>query len=156
MFKRLPPLAYLLGAAGLIPFIACAIASVSQGRFQALGMTALLGYGAVILSFLGGVNWGFALAPGEQMLQRSRLALGVVPSLIGWVALLLAAEVSRELGLAALVVGLVATVAIEARWTGQGVVPGGYMTLRWALSVVVLITLVTVLGLRLIGASIIF
>jgi len=156
MFSRLPPLAYLLGAAGVIPFIACAIAALTKGSWEALGVIALLAYGAAILSFLGGVHWGFALAPGDQKLQRTRLAMGVVPSLIGWVALILGQAVSPELGLAVLIAGLLGTVATEQRWSKLEVLPSGYMALRWALSIVVLICLVTVLALRLIGASIVF
>jgi hypothetical protein len=156
MFKRLPSLAYLLGAAGLIPFIGCALVAVTKGEWQATGMFALLAYGAVILGFLGGVHWGFALAPGDQGSQRARLAWGIAPSLVGWAALLLAQTASPELGLALLVVGLLGTVAIEVRWARRDLMPSGYMALRWALSVVVLLTLVTVMGLRLIGATIIF
>jgi NAD(P)-dependent dehydrogenase (short-subunit alcohol dehydrogenase family) len=49
----------------------------------------LLAYGASILSFLGGIQWGLAVArPGGAGLAV-RLALSVVPSLAAWLALLL-------------------------------------------------------------------
>ena len=160
MPRRLPPLAYLLGLAGLIPFVGCGVLAVSKGPWQSIGMAALIAYGAVSLSFLGGVHWGFALTPANPEpnppVQRARLALGVVPSLIGWAAVLLGQAVRPELGVAVLIAGLLATVAVEVRWSRRQLMPGGYMALRWALSVVVLITLVTVLGLRLIGATIVF
>ncbi len=162
MLIRLPPLTYLLSVAGLVPFIVCGIAAVSKAGSQATAMAALIGYGAVILAFLGGVHWGFALQPADAALggaptfQRSRLLLGVVPSLIGWAALLLSLLVSAEFGLVLLILGFLGTVWMESRWARRELVPSGYMALRWGVSIVVLITLVTVLGLRLIGASIIF
>ncbi len=156
MPTRLPPLAYLLGAAGLVPFILCGIAAVSPGSWQAISLSALIAYGAVILAFLGGVHWGFALAPGQSVRVRTRLAMGVVPSLIGWVAVVAAPLAGAELSLALLIAGLVGTIATERSWARLGLVPNGYMTLRWALSLVVMVTLTTVLGLRLIGATIVF
>ena len=58
----MPLLAIVLGVAGLIPFIVCGLGAVSVDAVSsARMMTALIGYGAVILSFLGGVHWGFAL-----------------------------------------------------------------------------------------------
>ena len=50
---------------------------------------ALAVYGALILSFLGGVRWGAALHDTEGARARLAFAIGVVPSLIGWFALLL-------------------------------------------------------------------
>ena len=86
--QRLPLIAVLLGVAGLIPFVGCGLAALGPDDAQArTAMLALTGYGAVILAFLGGVHWGFALAPStaEQSARAlsRRLLLGVVPSLIG-------------------------------------------------------------------------
>jgi hypothetical protein len=57
-----PKLAILLGAAGLLPFFAAAwLAVASNEPLASQSATALLFYGAVILAFLGGAHWGFAL-----------------------------------------------------------------------------------------------
>ena len=66
MHKPLPPLALILGIAGIIPFAVFSIASVGESPGSALTATrGLVGYGAVILAFLGGVHWGFTLyVPG--------------------------------------------------------------------------------------------
>lgn len=162
MNARLPTLATALGLAGLLPFVFASVAAIRTGPSQAAGVAALLAYAAVILAFLGGVHWGFALSPepgapeSESPVQSRRLALGVVPSLIGWAALLLAQAIAVDLALAVLIAGFVFTVVTEARAAASGFVPGGYMRLRWGLSVVVVMCLVTVLTLRLIGASIVF
>ncbi len=52
----------------------------------------------MILAFLGGVHWGFALPEPSGRADRARLGLGVVPSLVGWVALLLVVAVSARRG----------------------------------------------------------
>lgn len=165
MSQRLPPVAYGLGLAGLLPFIGCGILAVSQVPQQAIGLPALVAYGAVILSFLGAVHWGLALAPGPVLPTmppvphpsvRGRLALGVVPSLLGWAAMLLALAGWPDLGLLLLTAGFIATIVVEARWGRAGLLPSGYITLRWVLSIIVVVTLVTVLALRLLGATIVF
>lgn len=91
MAPSLPSAALWLGVAGLIPFLAAAgmvLAGIEAWR--GVAVHALVGYAATILSFLGAVHWGFALrAPeAEAWATGRRLALGVVPALIAWAALL--------------------------------------------------------------------
>lgn len=83
----LPRTARLLGYAGLIPFIALAGAAFASDRAdQTLAAFALRAYAATIVSFLGAIHWGFAMrqAPAGALL----LGWGVVPSLLGWMSLL--------------------------------------------------------------------
>lgn len=76
------PGALLLGWAGVIPFLVLALAAfLPEWRAQALG--AFLPYSVAILSFLGGVRWGRALAAGAGAWQYAR---AVVPSLWAWIA----------------------------------------------------------------------
>ena len=129
MRSDLPPPARLLGPAGLIPFAALAI-----GIWAGLpgAGTALAAYGATILAFLGAVHWGLALAAPatERGADLGRLGLGVVPSLIAWVALLL----PLPAGLGLLALAILGTAAAES-WAAQaGLVPRAYLGLRWLLS----------------------
>jgi hypothetical protein len=160
----LPTLAVLLGLAGLIPFIGCGLLSVSVAEPMAsFWLRALIFYGAASLSFLGGVHWGLALADpradplAEPAPERDRLrfGLGVLPTLIGWAALLSTLLVMPEVALAILIAGFAATVLAETRLKRSDMLPSGYLWLRWTLTAVVLATLVTVLVLRLIGAHIV-
>jgi hypothetical protein len=157
MNRRLPVIAIVLGVAGLIPFIACGLTALSSAEPRASQLlAALIGYGAVTLSFLGGVHWGFALIEEPPRAERERLVLGVLPALCGWLALLVGLVVPAEAGLAVLIVGFIATIVLEAQARNRhSLLPGGYMTLRWGLSIVVVAILVTVLVLRLIGARIV-
>ena len=146
MKSSLPPFASVLGAAGLIPFIACGYGALTdQGGPAAFALAA---YGAVILAFLGGVHWGFALPEPSGRGRLARLGLGVVPSLIGWVALLLTLAVSADAGMALLAVGFVLLTVVEARAAKRGLMPAGYLTLRYGLSTVVVSVLVVVPVLR--------
>ena len=151
MPTRLPPVAIVLGLVGLIPFIVCAIALLSGSDDRAPAwISALIGYGAVTLAMLGGVHWGLVLgAPEIAPKTRLRLGLGILPSLIGWAALLVTLALPSEVALAVLIAGFVATVLTEARLHRGGLVPSGYMWLRWACSVVAVAILVTVLTVRL-------
>ena len=115
-------------------------------------MLALVAYAAVILSFLGAVHWGFALmSSATPGVQRARLALGVVPSLVGWVGLLVAFAGLITVGLVVQIAGFVGVTIMEGRAAGRGLMPPGYMALRYLLSAVVLVCLVSVCMVRLLG-----
>jgi len=83
-----------LGHAGLAPFVGLALliwlVDASLHPFVAL---ALAGYGAAIVSFLGGIHWGIALrdARAGAATTRFHLAWGVVPSLLAWLAIVMPA-----------------------------------------------------------------
>lgn len=131
MDAALPAPARLLGPAGLIPFLGLAALTWSGAVWAP---AALAAYGATILAFLGAVHWGLALrAPAaEQGAAWPRLGLGVLPALLGWVALLLPAAP----GLLLLAFGLLATAAMETLAARSGLLPLAYLRLRWLLSAV--------------------
>jgi hypothetical protein len=83
--------AWALGLAGLLPFLLGA-AGVWFFPFEwsDLAATALLTYAAVIVSFLGGIHWGLAMRQARA--PRGWLIWGVLPSLLAWALLLMAAS----------------------------------------------------------------
>lgn len=124
---NLPFPALWLGLAGLIPFLLAAMGVLVGGTWwRAFSANALLAYGAAVLSFLGAVHWGIAIAQPDAPGNRSRLTLGVVPPLIAAFALLL----PRWLGLCVLVAGLLAVHVAEEGASRAGLVPGSYLWLR--------------------------
>ncbi|MEP4431024.1 MAG: DUF3429 domain-containing protein, partial [Hyphomicrobiales bacterium] len=81
-----------LGYTGLIPFFTASIGILifrSDIELQSFIGLALLVYGAVILSFLGGIRWGTALNLHDKQAQKWQLCLSVLPSLLGWTCVLL-------------------------------------------------------------------
>ena len=88
--------------------------------------------------------------------ERWRLLFGVMPSLIGWVALLAPLALPAWTGLCVLIAGFLATVIVEAQAGRRGLVSQHYIWLRWGLTLVVVAMLVTVLTLRLLGQRVVF
>lgn len=84
-----------MGFGGLIPFVLLALGVwLADPAYRAFAGLALLGYGAVIASFLGAIHWGLVMRPTSinsppSPAPLSVLAWGVSPSLVAWVALLL-------------------------------------------------------------------
>jgi hypothetical protein len=177
MIRANHPLVLLLSILGLVPFLGCAyLACAWQTSSEARGMISLLAYGAVILSFLGGIHWGWVLAEGEvddlglpvagrvgglptnipSRVQKGRIALGILPALIGWVALLIGILApAPAIGLCVLIAGFIATMIGEQGGHRYGFLSKRYLWLRWVLTIVVVAVLTTVVVLRLTGARVI-
>lgn len=151
--RSLPLPALLLGLGGLTPFVAISVlAGMAGPEWQGKAMLALAAYAAVILAFLGGVHWGFALmSTAPDGVQRARFGLGVVPSLVGWAGLLVVFAGLETAGIAIEAAGFVALTIVEGRAAGRGLVPPAYMAMRYVLSAVVAICLVSVCLLRVFG-----
>lgn len=133
-----PAAAAWLGGLGVVPFVALSAASqLTSGDLKRVAIDALMAYGAVILSFLGGIHWGSAMADREPDTDRpidaGRLCLSVVPSLAGWLALLLKAES----GLAVLAFAFAGTLLLDLRSARKGLAPPWYPKLRKPLTMIV-------------------
>jgi len=136
---RIPPGAMALGLAGVIPFAVCAGALwlLDDRALQIEAARALAAYGAVILSFIGGVRWGAALGlPPAQ--ATAELVLAVIPSLLGWCALLLPGPTQPLL---ALWLGIAVFGIMDVREGARGTWPRWYSRQRLILTVLVLLCL---------------
>ncbi|RXH19356.1 DUF3429 domain-containing protein [Bradyrhizobium guangzhouense] len=138
-----PAAAAWLGGLGLLPFIGLSIASRAiGGDMKTAALHGLLTYGAVILSFLGGIHWGAAMTRSisqtDHDIDAGGLGISVVPSLVGWASLLLDARY----GLALLAVGFAANLLLDIRAARQGLVPPWYRRLRQPLTLVVVVALI--------------
>lgn len=123
-----------LGYGGLLPFIGLLILTVVEPDRAPAWSDALVGYGAVILSFVGALHWGFAMsAPGLGPTQRRRAFVwSVVPALLAWPATVLAGSAASLI----LVLGFVLHLVQDRRLAGPAELPGWYLPLRWRLTVV--------------------
>ena len=166
-FPEVPPVPLALGLAGAIPFVALAApvsASIGlEGVFpEAYRAAAQAGYGAAILSFLGGTQWGFAasgygaahVAAGSgkvaadaafaianlaNLAGPGRYVYGVAPSLYAWAALALPVPAQ----LVALAGGLGAVLAGDAHLASKGLMPRWLMPLRFVLTGTAVISLLS-------------
>ena len=127
-----------LGASGLIPFLAGAVALWTLPPAHAETATAaLIGYAAVILSFMGAIHWGLAMKTSSATDSARWYALGVLPALVGWFALLLPSLPALILLTVAFTsVYLLDRVAVSAR-----LAPPWYQRLRLPLTLIVVASL---------------
>ncbi len=138
----LPRPALIVGTLGVLPFIALA-AQNATGLPLGSGYTdtarqALLVYGAVVLSFVGGVQWGLAVASADRSDAWRRFGFSALPSLLAFTGLWL----GGRNGLIALASGLSVWCIYELWSTGLGEAPPWYGRLRFGLSVVAVACLV--------------
>lgn len=137
---RMPRSAAWLGTAGLLPFLACALGShVQTGVVGPEFVEAMLAYGAVILSFMAGCQWGGAVA-GNGAWPLLRLGLSVLPALAAWPALLL----DTVPALMVIALGFVGVYLVDVAWLLAGWWPRWYVRLRTFLTVGVLACLAAV------------
>ena len=124
------PMALRLGYGGLLPFVIGA-ALIWIVRAEALPYVAasLAAYAAVIVSFLGGIHWGFAFRRTDP--PQSLFVWGVVPSLVAWVAVVMPAYA----GLVVMGLMLVGCYVVDRRvYPEEGA--AAWLTLRFRLTMV--------------------
>ncbi len=139
---NIPRSALLLSLAGLIPFLWGALtvllpdlamwtAQTIGGRFA--GPYVMLFYGAIILSFMSGVLWGFA-ARLEGAQAATGYALSVIPAL--W-AFIMTGGGQTSTGIS-LMAGFAGLLGLDWLFWHHGAAPEWWMTLRVPLTAVVL------------------
>lgn len=98
--------ALILGIGGLVPFVGlAAIAGLGPDTWYGYSLMALCYYGAVILTFVGALHWGYALKrsafAGEAWLQYG---FSVAPAIVAWLSLLFPVWTTLRLQAAALLI----------------------------------------------------
>jgi uncharacterized protein DUF3429 len=128
----IPEVPLALGLLGLAPFIGLAlcVALRSPSLLGVEAATALLGYGAVILSFLGGTHWGLALRLPARDTRALLFIASAAPPLWAWGAVL----VGGAGGLAMIAAGLLAQGAADGLYAGRFAAPRWYGRHRLALA----------------------
>ena len=142
--RGMPTIApWVLGPLGAVPFVAL----TPQAREYAMRYRvpfvlnaertahAQVAYGAVILSFLGGMHWSLAGTKyGNPALSPralgARYTWSVIPSLIAWPALLM----PEQAACTTVASGLAAACAVDTKYAAQGAFPRWMLPLRYALT----------------------
>ena len=132
-----PKLMWLLGYAGVIPFLVLSV-YVAQDKSlffnTAIPLSLWLGiYAAVILSFLGAVSWGVALSRQSELSQQQinlLLVYGVLPSLFAWFSLLFPIKLAL-----AIIAGLIVMAYVADLKMLSSRVSSQYLRLRFHLSI---------------------
>lgn len=148
--KTLKQWASILGYSGTIPFISLAVilllanASFTTPAASAIAASALHIYGAIILSFLGGLHWGrIACNPDIKPSDKWFLIYSVLPSLIGWSSYLLA-DIWQDTALM-LIAGFIISYVIDIRFIKLGAWQSWMKPLRTNLTLIVCFSLTVLL-----------
>ena len=140
---KIPGAALYLGLAGLIPFVAGAAAQwVSIPLLPSgTGLRLVIIYGAIILSFLGGIRWGTAIGPYDSGRQTQEFSASVLGSLAG----LAAAFLPPIPALALLIAGFLMQGLWDVMSVDAGRLPNWFGRLRMILTGGAVVTLVAAL-----------
>lgn len=143
-------LAFFMALAGYVPFF---VLTLAIGPFNGLlsGFTSQLAlpswffahvltvYGAIILSFLGGIRWGIAMVGvGLANTRLQEIAWSTIPAIAGWVAVFL----PRSEGLYFLAGCFLIQGFWDVRLVSADRVPQWYSTLRLVLTLLVVATVI--------------
>jgi hypothetical protein len=129
-----PIVALVLGGMGLLPFLLATISHLPGTGLFHLTLP-WRGYGAIILSYMGGVQWGLAVSaqPENTVTAIRRYSISILPALGAWISMILESRPALIVQLVCFVMLLVYDV-----WTVSiHEAPHWYRTLRLRLSVVV-------------------
>ena len=141
---RIRPAALALGLAGSVPYwVAAAVLLMDYGSLAANWVVwGVIAYGAIGLSFLGGIRWGLALRPLGARRQMWELALSIAPPLAGFAALMAPPAV----GVSLLIAGLLALALWDQVCADRGRLPVWFARLRMVLTSLAVVPLLAVLG----------
>ena len=152
--KTLKQWANILGYSGTIPFISLAVIllldassttpAASGLAASGLAASALHLYGAIILSFLGGLHWGrIACNPDIKPSDKWFLIYSVIPSLMGWSSYLLSDIWQGEALM--LIAGFIISYVIDIRFIRLGAWQSWMKPLRTNLTLIACFSLTVLL-----------
>ncbi|CAO1637744.1 unnamed protein product [Sympodiomycopsis kandeliae] len=153
MAQQVPRPALLWGAAGVLPYVGTSGASLYLARQASLVANGLdsrmdietasalllhaqnvqIAYGAIILSFLGAIHWGFEWAKLGGRVGNLRYAMGVIPLAMAWPTILLGPQMALISQWSAYVL----IWFIDLKSTTNGWAPAWYSTYRFWLTAAV-------------------
>jgi hypothetical protein len=138
--STIPRPALVLGWFGVLPFATFALLAMTGALLpRGTASSALILYGVVILSFMGGAQWGLAMVAtrGGTTAMGPRLSVSVLPALAAFAAWF----APPTAALVALAVGFVALLAYDIATARAGAAPSWYAALRVQLTSAVVIFL---------------
>jgi hypothetical protein len=134
----------VLGLLGLIPFFFFIALSFHNPHYS-MALRGFLHYSVIVLSFLGGINWGL-LAQAQTMGQTSSLKSywisSVIPPLAAWAILCLPPKWSSFLVLAIM---YIVQYFLDVRLTKKNILPYWLLQLRRVLTLFVMMGFIIIL-----------
>ncbi|KAK6332722.1 hypothetical protein TWF696_002746 [Orbilia brochopaga] len=153
-FKEVPKEVLFFGAAGLVPYVATTACSLylawEEGNIAEHGASHFItsetantllqsleqvqvGFGAVILSFLGAIHWGLEFAGYGGSVPYRRYFLGILAPALAWPTVFM----QYDIALLTQFLGFTGMYFADARATTLGWAPRWYMSYRFLLTFIV-------------------
>ena len=132
--------AKILGYAGLIPFITFSIGCWIPLPYISDAIQLLITYAAIILSFMGAIYWGVAIANTDASSNEpdsKNFIASVIPALTAWLALLL----PEIFALVILQVGFIVLITYDWFLKKSKKFPNWYFPMRVNLTIIVALSL---------------
>lgn len=136
-------LAKTLTFMGALPFVGAVIAQLQGMAHYHSGYFALT-YGAVIISFLGGIHWGLFLS-NAQHTRLNLLVTSNLLALIAWATLFFVVPVTQYL---VQIAAFIALWWIDRKLVAEGIIERWFYRLRSQVTAVVLLCLAIMLVLQ--------
>ena len=134
-------LEWAIAFAGVLPFAVATVAMLwGDSHIRVPAIAALVTFAAIILSYLGGIEWGLALqeSAGNERTRALGLGFSTLPALAAW-GILWAPSPRWQVGAA---LGLfIAVWAADLALSRHGLVPAWFVDLRTAITAVVAVIL---------------
>ncbi|NXW55491.1 TMM69 protein, partial [Eurystomus gularis] len=144
LLKDSPKPALYLSLAGLIPFVSVPLSMAIQGTYYPELAFAQVTYGAVTVSFLGGMRWGFALPENSPAKPDwMNLANSVITPLLAWQALLF-----KDITQGAIMLVMALGIALHYDVSLLPTYPRWFKVLRVVGTVVMVLSLLATLALK--------
>jgi hypothetical protein len=136
---RAPTAALVIGWVGIIPFVVSAVGPfvIADPGIAAFTAFATSVYGALMLSFLGGIRWGMAMGPLYGSERTQGFVISILPPLAAWVSLVL----SGFEGQAILIAAFLLQAWLDVRAVGEGRAPLWFAPLRIRLTAAAVVAL---------------
>ncbi|MBL1406696.1 MAG: hypothetical protein COC17_08065 [Hyphomicrobiales bacterium] len=84
-------MAWILSILGLVPFVLIAVTILfldsSNAAIDPI-FSIFRTYSALMLTFLGGIRWGYIMREDNEFVETKALIISVLPALLAWMALL--------------------------------------------------------------------
>ena len=136
--------AKILGYAGLIPFITISIGCWISLPYLSDAIQLLINYAAIILSFMGAIYWGVAIAninASADVQSNKHFIVSIIFALTAWLSLLL----PEVLALVILQVGFIVLIVYDLKVVKLQGLPDWYMRMRKRLTIIVELCLISAL-----------
>jgi hypothetical protein len=139
--KRNYNLLLTLMLAGIIPFIFSAILMHTNMLAKSTILTFLLSYTAVILSFLGGIQWGIGVMRLDSHAYDSPhlFIVSIIPSLVAWLFLLIHHPKVQLIGY---MLSFAIVAVADSTFSLKGIMPRWFLMLRWVVTISVITLLI--------------